>query len=578
MQFQYIPYLWLLGISLAILLFLAFFSLRYRKVTGSKAFGLCMLNFAFWTFANGLEMAGTDLSTKLFWANMQYFSYTTMNIFWLYMVLQFTGAKEWTRPSRILPLFIIPAIIILLVWTDQSHGLIRYDFALDYSGSFPVIEKSYGPFFWLHLIYGYTIVIIYILIIARAAFIHRSIYRMQAVALFVSPIISIIPNILYGLSMSPVKGFDITPVFLGLSGIIAAVGLFRYQLFAVIPVARDVAVDNFNIGMIVIDNNGIVVDANILAQEQLEKEKKAIIGLPLQEAMSVFGDVSEALWQGKNMEYKVFSKQKGSECYYEVQLLPIYNKLNTRTGSVILIRDVTEIRNAQLHILEQSRQLTISEERERLSRDLHDNLGQVMGFLNVQAQGIRNELKKAHVDIASDKVSELIEATQAAHRDIREYIQQSRFSALIEKDFGGALVREVEQFEKQTGISVILDISPKDTPETLYLNIKINILFILKEALNNIRKHSEAENVQISFTASEKELHLKVKDDGKGFDCLTVNKEESRKYGLAIMQERAEEIGAQLQIESVPGKGCTIILCLPLTEGDDKHVTESFAG
>ncbi|MFW6288130.1 MAG: histidine kinase N-terminal 7TM domain-containing protein, partial [bacterium] len=101
MNFQYIPYLWLLAISATITLFLAFFAYRYRKVKGAKAFGLSMLIFTFWTICHGLEMAGTDLSTKLFWANIQYFSYTTINIAWLYMVLQFTGYTHWCRAKRV---------------------------------------------------------------------------------------------------------------------------------------------------------------------------------------------------------------------------------------------------------------------------------------------------------------------------------------------------------------------------------------------------------------------------------------------------------------------------------------------
>lgn len=566
MHYQYIPYLWLLGISFAILVFLAFFSLRFRKITGAKTFGICMLIFAFWTFCNALEMAGTDLPTKLFWANMQYFSYTTIHIFWLYMVLQFTGAKKWTNPKRILPLFIIPAIFIILVWTDQYHGLIRYGFSLDYSGSFPVIKKSYGPLYWIHPIYGYSIELISIILIARAAIHYKSIYRRQAIALLVSPIISIVPSMLYVFKLSPVKNYDITPVFLGISGIVAAVGLFRYQLFAIAPVAREVAVDNMNIGMVVLDRNGIVADVNQCAKDQLGKEEKALIGVKADDAVSLLEIDLEDLQSGGQKEYKVFSPVPEEERYYEVQLLPVFSKRNTQSGNVMLIRDVTDIRSARKFILDQSVQLAASNEREKLARDLHDNLGQILGFINLQAQGIRNELNHAETEKIYQDLTKLVDVTQQAHKEIREYIHAVRMPLASEENFIATIEENIELFVEQTGMAVSTDISGRNAWNKLENSQKQNIFNIFKEALNNIRKHAaNAEHVGISFHFNHGTLCAVVADDGNGFDMNTIK---TNSYGLKIMRERAAEIGATIEIQSQLGAGTRIRLSVPVSMGD----------
>ena len=575
MHFQYIPYLWLLAISLAILLFLAFFSLHFKKVTGAKTFSLCMFIFSFWVICNGLEMSGTDLPTKLFWANMQYFAYATIHIFWLYMVLQFTASKKWTSLRRILPLFIIPVIFIILVWTDQYHGLIRYGFSLDYSGSFPVIKKSYGPLYWIHPIYGYSIELISIILIARAAIVLKSIYRRQAIALLVSPIISIVPSVLYVFKLSPVNNFDITPVFLGISGIVAAVGLFRYQLFAIDPIAREVAVDNMNIGMLVIDSHDMVADINKCAKQQLGCEENSAVGMKIEDVISKINIKWSYLLNNDLMEYRLTTAQTSEECCYEVQRLPVYSRRDIQAGNVVLIRDVTEIRSAQKYILDQNSRLAVSAEREKLARDLHDNLGQVLGFMNLQAQGIQNELSYADTKKIDQDLEKLVTVIQATHEEIRDYIHTVR-TAPTKVDFEAEIKKDVKAFRAGTKIDVFLDMTGIAAWNELASNLKLILLNVLKEALNNIRKHAgNAEHTIVSFRSEKDGLCCIIEDDGAGFD---VNAISDRQYGLKIMRERASEIGADIEISSQPGEGTRILLKIPCTKRGDTDGIQDSAG
>ncbi|HPF87753.1 MAG TPA: histidine kinase N-terminal 7TM domain-containing protein [Candidatus Limiplasma sp.] len=561
--------------SLVILLYLAFYSLHFQKVTGAKTFSICMFIFSFWVVCNGLEMAGTDLPTKLFWANMQYFAYTTIHIFWLYMVLQFTASAKWTRLRRILPLFIIPLIFIILVWTDQYHGLIRYGFSLDYSGSFPVIKKSYGPLYWIHPIYGYSIELISILLIARAAIFLKSIYRRQAIALLVSPIISIVPSILYVFKLSPVNNIDITPVFLGISGIVAAVGLFRYQLFAINPIAREVAVDNMNIGMLVIDSHDIVADINKCARQQLGCEENSVVGAKVEDVISKINIKWSYLLNNSLMEYRAATAQTPEERYYEVQRLPVYSKQDIRAGNVILIRDVTEIRIAQKYILDQNSKLAVSAEREKLARDLHDNLGQVFGFINLQAQGIQNELSYADTEKINQDLEKLVAAGQAAHKEIRNYIHTVR-NAPTKVDFETEIKKEIEAFRAHTKIDVFLDITGIDVWNEIEGNPKTILLNILKEALNNIRKHARnARHAIVSFRCEKDRLCCTIEDDGDGFDADAIS---DGQFGLRIMRERAFEIGADIEIDTQPGEGTRILLKIPCTKRGDMNAIQNPIG
>lgn len=182
------------------------------------------------------------------------------------------------------------------------------------------------------------------------------------------------------------------------------------------------------------------------------------------------------------------------------------------------------------------------------------------------------------MEIASPKLNKLVKVTQSAHDEIREYIRNTRNAASLEKDFTSALTKDILSFEGQTGLKVKLDIPIGFAGEELKPNIRINILNILKEALNNIRKHAEAANVKISFSLAQEQLCATVEDDGKGFVVNQQDNANKTKYGLKIMRERASEIGALIDIKSIVGKGSRIDLFVPIKERERTNTNEIDAG
>jgi hypothetical protein len=171
MHFQYIPYVWLLLASAAASVALGVYAWRRRAVPGATPFAILMLLAVVWSLANALEMAGTDLPTKLFWANVQYLCYVTLPVAWLALSLQYTRRDEWLTRRNLALLTIEPLITLALVWTNDLHGLMRRNVHLDTAGPFPVIGKTFGPWFWVHAAYTYLLLslTIYLLIAALRA-------------------------------------------------------------------------------------------------------------------------------------------------------------------------------------------------------------------------------------------------------------------------------------------------------------------------------------------------------------------------------------------------------------------------
>lgn len=568
MQIQYIPYIWPLIVSAFISLSLGIFvMLKRRNSKGALSFILSMFVVTIWSSGNALEMASVDFGTKLFWANVQYFAYCYSPLTLLAMCMEFTGYDRWVRSRKIMWIAVIPTIILILVWTDGLHGLMRYDMHMDYSGSFPVIDKKYGPAFYIHALYSHSLNILTWILLIRAVFFKNTVYRKQAVSLLAGMSLIVIPNILYISGLGPMKRFDITPVFFGPAGIIIALGIFRYKLFDLVPVARAAVIENMDAGVMVLDLQNRVLDINPAFRRIAGYNIRNIDGIKVEEVCEKVPGLLKTCTDRDIVHSEFVINKDGMPMIYEVFLSTLNDNRGIPSGRLILIYDITQKKQEQRRYLEQQWKLAVTEERERLARDLHDDLGQVLGFINLQAQGIRKELANADIDIVSQKLDRLVHVSQEAHKDIREYIRSIRNTEVLTKDFVAGLIKDINSFEEQSGLRVKLDIPSGYTGEELKPDIRINTLNIIREALNNIRKHADADNVYMGFTVSKEQLCVTVEDDGKGFDIET---NLANRYGLNIMRERASEIGAQIGIESEPGKGCCISLEVPLDGEENK--------
>jgi PAS domain S-box-containing protein len=522
-----------------------------------------------WSAGNALEMSGADFSTKLFWANMQYIAYCFSPVSLFALCMQFTGYDRFIRNGNLRWLLVLPSIIIILIWTDPLHGLMRYDMHLDFSGAFPVIAKEYGPVFYIHAAYAHALNITAWVLLTLAVFYRKTVYRKQAVLLLLGVSMIVVPNVLYILGLSPIKRFDITPLFFGPAAILMAWAIFRYKMFDLVPLARARVFENMDNGVMVLDLQNRVLDMNTAFEKIIGLPSSQIAAQNAEDVCCRIPELSKACGD-RNVMHTEFSVELNGSCrIYEAMLSLLTSGKGEIVGRLVVIYEISEKKRAQQMHLEQERRLAAAQERERMARDLHDNLGQILGFINFQAQGIRQELKNAGIETGIKRIDHLVDVTQSAHSEIRKYIRDTRNSAIMERDFASAVSNEIKSFEERAGVNAQLVMPASMDMERLEPRVRLNILYIIKEALNNVQKHACAKHVTILLDIKQGELRFSIDDDGKGFDTTLHGR--CNTFGLNIMHERAEEIGGKLYIESAPGKGSRITLCIPTAEGEDKN-------
>jgi len=200
------------------------------------------------------------------------------------------------------------------------------------------------------------------------------------------------------------------------------------------------------------------------------------------------------------------------------------------------------------------------EERVRIARELHDELGGMLMVLKLNIDGLKASRARplSHVTSSIEKMGALVEETIEV---MRRLIGQLRPPALDQLGLPGAIKLHIRQFQEQTGLPCLLAMA--DDEFALDPARSVAVFRVLQESLTNVAKHASASTVRIMVRKTDNGLLLQVQDDGKGFDPRVCK---NRAFGLSGIHERASLAGGRASIQSSPGKGSKVVLRVPWNE------------
>lgn len=205
------------------------------------------------------------------------------------------------------------------------------------------------------------------------------------------------------------------------------------------------------------------------------------------------------------------------------------------------------------------REMAVSEERNLVAQGLHDSIAQGLNYLNLQVQMLDASLQDGKLGEVAEIVPALRAGVKESYEDVRELLLNFR-SRLGEGDLLGSLQSTVDKFCRQTGVvaDLVADLDGAPFPREQQLQM----VFIVQEALSNIRKHAQASRVEVTLE-DHQDFVLTIRDNGIGFDACARQEQGGSHVGLHIMHERAARIAATLQVDSTLGAGTTVMLQLP---------------
>jgi PAS domain S-box-containing protein len=358
-----------------------------------------------------------------------------------------------------------------------------------------------------------------------------------------------------------------------------AIALFGFRIFDPIPLARQAVIQQLHSGILVLDSRGQVASLNPAAERILGVTASRARGQPVRELLPACPDgqladaeeteIELSLPAGHSLERTPGTLGDGLEAgqavrHYTLEVSPLKDWRGLAVGRLLLLHDVSEQKRAQAQILEQQQVVATLQERERLARELHDNLGQVLGYVSLQAQAIRKRARDGDLAAIEPQLTRLAEVAQEAHQEIRESILGLRSSPAEPWSFFSALKQHLDACREHYGLRTELVIPSGLRQDVLGPGAGVQLLRVIQEAVANARKHGRAQCVQVSFGLEDKSVRITVADDGCGFDLEQLEGQAEGHYGLSFMRERMTQIGGSLMLDSRPGSGTQVTLRAPV--------------
>ncbi len=204
------------------------------------------------------------------------------------------------------------------------------------------------------------------------------------------------------------------------------------------------------------------------------------------------------------------------------------------------------------------REAAIAEERAMLARELHDSIAQGLAFTKIQVQLLRQAQAAGRSEEAAKLLDEVEVGIKESSADVRALLLHFR-TRTDGDDLIPALQQTLHKFRLQSGLSAELEVRGHGAP--LPADQQVQLLHVVQEALSNVRKHAGAKTVKL-LVEQQPQFSIEVQDDGRGFDVAAGAPDDSH-VGLRIMRERAERVGALVDIESQPGQGTRVRVALP---------------
>jgi len=369
---------------------------KSRKSTEVKFLIYLELFVTIWAVAYALEFASPDLNTKIFWSKISYFGIAFIPVFYFLFTTAFSHKKEIITSGNIALLLIIPVIAIGMVLTNEKHLLMWPSVTLDPIKN--IAYYSHGIGFWIFYTFTETLLLLGLYNLSSSIYKFKAYYKTQGKTLIVATLIPIIGNLMYITNINPFPGFDWTPVSFVLTGLILALGIFRFRMFNIIPFAKTKLFEMLNDGAIVINADGLIEDCNSAVYTIFNWQKRSIIHEPFEVVFKKYNKLTEALSANlSTIQMKV--ENSSWRNYYQIKISPIYcdNKLS---GHILLFHDITSIINTDVELKRTNRKL-ISEigKREKLIEELD-------AFAHTVAHDLRSSLSS--IFSASEIMEEII--------------------------------------------------------------------------------------------------------------------------------------------------------------------------
>ncbi|MFE4107977.1 histidine kinase N-terminal 7TM domain-containing protein [Almyronema epifaneia] len=385
MCIQYSTAIVALGLGTATAVLLAGVTWQRRQAPGAGSLIVFSLALAEWMLTYAYSLLAANLADRIFWSNATYLGIVFVPVSWLCFACTYIGRRAWLTRRNLALLSGVPIITLLAVSTNHYHGLFRTQVLIDQVGSCWSMSVVMGPLFWGHTVYSYLLIATGTVLLLKTLTRSTNFYRRQAQFMLLAVFPPWVINATYLFNAQSLSGLDFTPLAFTLSCLVFVWDMRRHQLLDIVPIARDVVIDNMQDALIVLDERDRIVDLNPAAVQLIGTQPERIFGKSIVKAHPDLCFLTQ--------DYQpVFSAQverslliQGEQRDFEIRLSPLYDSYQKLQGRAILLRDISDRKRTEAELVAAKNKAEAASKAKstfvaNMSHELRTPLNAILGF------------------------------------------------------------------------------------------------------------------------------------------------------------------------------------------------------
>jgi PAS domain S-box-containing protein len=424
MHWVYTPYVWPLFLSATISAALSAYAWRRATAAAWATLAALALAGAWYSAGYAMEILSADLPTKILWAKIEYLGMAAMPPLFLAFALQYAGLEGLLTRRSVAALAAVPVATVLLVSTNEAHGLIWSHTSLGFAGSAVLLVLVRGPAFWVFSIFSYTLLLSGGGLLASATLQGPGAYRQQGILLLIAMAVPILSNLGYAIGLAPVRHLNPTPMAIALWVVLVALAIFRFRLLELVPVARRTLVDRMSDGVLAVDVSGRVADCNPALARVIGQKGAELIGQPAASALAAWPELAAHLRDGKETETEIHIGEGPARRHYALSIHPLSERLGRPAGHLVVLRDITALKRLEEQFRHAQKMETIGQLAGGVAHDFNNLLTAIAGNAGLARDTLAPE------DPARESIERILKSVRRGSQLTHQLLAFSRRQAI----------------------------------------------------------------------------------------------------------------------------------------------------
>ncbi|MBP2002243.1 signal transduction histidine kinase [Paenibacillus shirakamiensis] len=566
---------------------LVYLSWKRRELPIATSYGLGMLTGAFYTFGYAFEIVSSTLDQIQFWLSIEYIGIPFGTVFWMAMVLQYTGRQAYLRKCIFFLLMIIPVTTFVAHATNEWHHLFYRSMTLDYSQGFPLVKLVKGPLYQVHVIYNYTMFLLGMLLLWKMYRQAEPHMKKQVALMMIGSCGPYGFTLVYLLGILPIP-IDISPFGFVISGIFFLFGIYHFNMLRLAPLAFQKVFESMQDAVIILDLDHNITGFNESASLGIQNlERKKSMGQSITQVLSTYPKLLEKVLQEPFSDNKLWMSNGVEGSYYNVQMSYIHRSQlhHHPIGKMLLLKDITQSVQLEEGLREKAKQLReLNVFKDQMfnvvAHDIRDPLAVLLNLMELMEEEMQR-CGRNHEEIVQE-MSQQVHKTFVLVESLLDWFRSQRGGMVfrpVVRDLALAFEMNRQLLQSRSdskGIQLACDI-----PTHMYVFADKEMLdLIIRNLLSNAIKFTGiGGSILVNAVKSEDHIIIAVSDSGAGISADQMDSLLHEEYavssegtagergvglGLTLCREFIRLNGGKIWFDSIPLKGSTFYFTMPI--------------